>query len=140
MIKSDSAKSGTWRYPRQRRNSKFLIPNSEFFFEFFPANLLVDLEDLVAAELHGHQEKIMDRSIEVFAFGIGAQRVDAEGAHRQQSTDDLPDAKTLHQTLLGKVSTVGREEASIAGADRALEMAKQNHEPPFEDITGHVLV
>lgn len=51
-------------------NSEFLIPNSEFLFEFFATDLFVDLEDLVATKLHGHEEKIMDRAFEVLAFGV----------------------------------------------------------------------
>ena len=46
------------------------IPNSEFFFELFAADLLVDLEDLVTTELHRHQEIIVDRAFEVLALGV----------------------------------------------------------------------
>jgi len=49
---------------------KFRIPNSEFFFEFFAADLLVDFENLVATELHGHQEIIVDWPLEIFAFRV----------------------------------------------------------------------
>ena len=51
-------------------NSQFLIPNSKFLFELFAADLLINLEDLVATELHGHQEEIMDRPLEVFTFRV----------------------------------------------------------------------
>ena len=53
-------------------NSEFRIPNSEFFLQLFAADLFVDLQNLVAAELDSHQEIVVDRTLEVLGLRVGA--------------------------------------------------------------------
>ena len=104
-------------------------------FRTVSANLGMSYSALNVAEAGG-----FETIRQVLGRRVAAQGFDADAIHREQGADHFAHPEALHQPLLGEVAAVGGEETAIAGADRALEVAQEDHEPPLEDISGDALV